>query len=101
MSDFLGLLKDDAYAASFQTLGQYRTALIAVYRAEQLSNAAVARRFRNEGGFHDDTDYIQIQPNGDAYIVKINGFSEKTISYDLDRCISFVNEGAWIELEAV
>lgn len=35
MSDFLGLLKDDAYAASFQTLGQYRTALIAAYRAEQ------------------------------------------------------------------
>jgi hypothetical protein len=33
MTDFLRLLKDDAYAASFQTMGQYRTALIAAYRA--------------------------------------------------------------------
>lgn len=32
MTDFLRLLKDDAYAATFQTLGQYRTALIAAYR---------------------------------------------------------------------
>lgn len=35
MTDFLKLLKDDAYAASFQTMGQYRTALIAAYRASQ------------------------------------------------------------------
>jgi hypothetical protein len=32
MTDFLHLLKDDAYAASFQTMGQYRTALITAYR---------------------------------------------------------------------
>jgi hypothetical protein len=38
MTDFLSLLKDDAYAASFQSLGQYRTALIAAYRDSHRPN---------------------------------------------------------------
>ena len=40
MTDFLRLLKDDAYAASFQTMAQYRAALIAAYRAHMTEHAA-------------------------------------------------------------
>ena len=53
MSDFLGLLKDDAYAASFQTLGQYRTALIAAYRSvlsEHAAREADARMIQESNG---------------------------------------------------
>lgn len=79
------LAKVEKYLAYSQSLGLVETA---------------ARRFRNKNGFCDDTAYIQIQHTGDVYLVKRNGFSEKTNAYDLDRCLSYVASGDWIELEA-
>ncbi|RQR87702.1 MULTISPECIES: hypothetical protein [unclassified Burkholderia] len=101
MSRFLDLLKDDAYAASFQTLGQYRAALIAAHRDASGDHITpAARRFRHKDGFCDNTAYVQIQPNGDAYLVNGNGFSKKSVAYDLETCLAYIASGDWIELEA-
>lgn len=68
---------------------------------EQSNSAATsARRFRYKDGFLDDTDYIQIEASGAAYIVLKNGYSHTTIAYDLDGCLSLVKQGTWVELEA-
>lgn len=58
------------------------------------------RRFRNKLGFQCTTDYVQVDPSGDTYLVSRNGFSSKTTAYDLQICLSFVKSGDWVELEA-
>jgi hypothetical protein len=57
------------------------------------------RRFTRIGGFCDSTEYIAIDENDQEWVVMRTGFVMRGFVGYLARCLQFVADGSWVELE--
>lgn len=52
-------------------------------------------KYRKRGGFGDDTDYIEIQEDGEGFIVMKSGRRKPMHWREVRRVEEFVEDGDW------
>ena len=63
------------------------------------SKSKRTRRFVHVKGFLDGTEAVEVEPNGDTYIVRSDGLPRKKATYcNLLECLELVKCGKWREV---